>query len=193
MNRRRTMRATTATILWVAALPLQAEAGCRDELAKVDARLATADLGPTAAALRQMRDQAATLCGQGQEAMASQILGILEASLPATEAETAAKQQADADSKAALTDGFLAGVWCSMTGEERSQLVFSEDGTYRFCLNDTVLGPYGRCSPEPLSTADWLAGYPRAKSVERDTIVLSGRGRHQDFTFKRGACSRYGR
>ena len=161
----------------------------------VNERLAEAgDLGPTRAGLEMMRDQGATMCSQGQDAMAMQILGMLEASLPPSGAEAAAVQRSDADSKAVLTDEFLAGTWCSMDGEERSQLVFSTDGTYRFCLNDTVRGPYGYCSREPRPTADWLARYPRTRSVEQDTIVFDGKSGPKSYsTFKRGECSKYGR
>lgn len=39
-----------------------------------------------------------------------------------------------------------------------------------------------------------LAGYPRAKTIERDLIVIGGKGgRNADSTFRRGECSRYGR
>lgn len=111
------------------AMSAWAEGDCHAGLAAVDARLASSQLGPTGAALKQMRDQAASMCNQGQDAMANQLLAMLSMSLPPSESEVAAANTADEDSKALLTNDFLAGEWCSMTGEERSQLVFNVDGT----------------------------------------------------------------
>ena len=174
----------------VAINPLTASAACQEKLAEIDARISEAELGPTAAGITQMRDHAASLCDQGQESTAMQLLGLLEMSLPPSEALSSATREANADSKAALTDEFLEGTWCSMTGEERSQLVFNRDGTYRYCLHDSMLGPYGKCSRNPEPTEDWLARFERAETVDRDTLVLGGRN---TSTFKRGECSRYGR
>ncbi len=194
MNKSLTGVLAVAALAGLASGSAPAATTCKEKLAEVDARLAVADLGPTGAGLRQMRDQAATMCRQGEDAMALQILGLLDMSLPATQSERAIAAQADRESKAALTNEFLAGTWCSMTGEERSQLVFNVNGTYRYCLHDAVQGPYGACSREPRSTAEWLARYPRAKTVERDLIVIGGKGgRNAYSTFRRGACSRYGR
>ena len=170
--------------------PLTARAACQEKLAEIDARISEAELGPGAAGIIQMRDHAASMCDQGQESTAMQLLGLLDLSLPPSQAQADAMNQANADSKAALTDEFLEGTWCSMTGEERSQLVFSRDGTYRYCLHDSVLGPYGKCSRYPEPTEDWLARFERAETVEPDTMVLGGRS---VSTFKRGECSLYGR
>lgn len=177
-------------LMTIAINPLTADAACQEKLAEIDARISEAELGPAAAGINQMRDQAASMCDQGQESTAMQILGLLEMSLPPSQAQSSAIRQANADSKAALTDEFLEGTWCSMTGEERSQLVFSRNGTYRFCVHDAILGPYGKCSRRPESTKDWLARFERAATVEQDTMVLGDRG---TLTFKRGECSRYGR
>jgi hypothetical protein len=174
-------------------LPAWAQDECKAQLAEVDARLASADLGPSNAGLQQMRDQAAALCEQGQDAMALQLLSLFNLSLPPTQTEQSSVKQADEDSKAMLTDKFLAGTWCSMTGEERSQLVFNLDGTYRYCLHDSMLGPYGKCSRNAESTRDWLARYPHAQTVEQDTLVLGGKRGFGDSTFKRGECTLYGR
>lgn len=192
----RLMRRSAAAVLaWITLTPLlvQAQATCKEKLAAVDSRLAVSDLGPTGPALQQMRDQGATLCAQGQDAMAIQILDIMEMSLPRTTSEVAATQQDNTDSKAVLTNEFLAGVWCSMTGVERSQLVFSADGAYRGCVHDAAQGAYGRClAPEP--TAKWLNRYKRVKTAEQDTIVIGGNGGDNDYsTFKRGECTLYGR
>jgi len=176
-----------------------ADAGtdCREKLAEVDSRMAATELGPSTAGMRQIRDQAAAFCGQGQEPMAMQLLAMLEMGLSQASAQPSkrpsAPPQTGDTSQASLGNEFLAGTWCSMTGDERAQLVFSADGTYRVCLPDAVLGPYGACSNSPRLTTEWLERYPRVQSKEQDTIVLGGRRGNAFSTFKRGECSRYGR
>jgi hypothetical protein len=174
----------------------QAQAGCKDKLAEVDARMADSELAdPTGAGAgaKMMRDNAATMCAQGNEAAAMQVLGMLDMMVPQTKTEAANQAAADEGSKAALTSEFLAGTWCAIVDQEHAQYVFSKDGTYRACIHDSVAGRYGYCM-KAKSTAEWLGGFPRAQTVEQDTIVLGGRSGSNDYsTFKRGECSKYGR
>jgi hypothetical protein len=174
----------------------QAQAGCQEKLAEVDARIADSDLadpaGPGAGA-KMMRDNAATMCAQGNEATAMQVLGMVEMMVPQTKTEAANQAVADEDSKAPLTNEFLAGTWCAIVDQEHSQYVFSKDGSYQACIHDSVAGRYGNCMPAK-QTADWLGRFKRAQTVEQDTIVLGGNSGSRDYsTFKRGECSRYGR
>ena len=174
----------------------QAQAGCKEKLAEVDARIADSDLadptGPAAGA-KMMRDNAATMCDQGNEATAMQVLGMLDMMVPQTKTEAAAQVRADEESKAPLTSEFLAGTWCAIVDQEHSQYVFSKDGTYQACIHDSVAGRYGRCIRAE-QTSEWLGRFRRAKTIEQDTIVLGGNTSSTDYsTFKRGECSKYGR
>lgn len=74
-SRRRVItRAVAAVLAWMAVAPIPAQAGdCQEKLSAVNKRLEQAgDLGPTRAGLEMMRDQGATMCGQGRDAMAMQ-------------------------------------------------------------------------------------------------------------------------
>ena len=84
---------------------------------------------------------------------------------------------------------FLEGVWCSMTGDERGQLVFASDGTHQPCFPNAVTQGYGQCISQ-ISKGDWLDGYERVKSVEQDQIVL-GSSRSGGMVYKRGECKLY--
>ena len=86
------------TLLLVALLPLQAQAGCKEKIAELDQRIA----GPEVDAnmqntLKMFRDGAAEMCDQGHEATAMQQLSLVEMMLPVPQAEVQAQQQADAD------------------------------------------------------------------------------------------------
>lgn len=179
------------TLLLVALLPLQAQAGCKEKIAELDQRIA----GPEVDAnmqntLKMFRDGAAEMCDQGHEATAMQQLSLVEMMLPTPQAEVQAQQQADADTLKPLTDEFMVGRWCSMTGEERAELEFSSDGTYVPCFPDSMARDYVCLSSrnkEP--TAEWVAKHPRAHSIEQDTVVFADKRGRPGMTFKRGRCS----
>ena len=134
------------------------------------------------------------MCDQGNEAAAMQHLGMLEMMLPPPQAEVQAKQQADADTLKPLTDEFMVGRWCSMTGDERAELQFSADGTYVPCFPDSMARDYVCLSSrdkEP--TADWVARHQSASSIEQDTIVFADKRGRPAMTYKRGRCSQFQR
>ena len=119
-----------------------------------------------------------------------QILSAVDMMLPPTQAEVEAAKQADEQTKAPLTNAFLQGTWCTIGGDERSQIVFDADGSMKFCLHDAYYGPY--CACHSAGTAqEWLIEWTRATTVEQDRIVLEGEYRTQS-EFKRGECQKYG-
>jgi hypothetical protein len=185
----------TIVILMIALLPLQAKVGCKEKLAEVDQRIASPQMYANQRnAVQMFRDEAAEMCAQGNEATAMQTLSMIEMMLPPSQAQQkqiAAAREADELTKSRLTNDFLEGVWCSMTGEERVQLVFASDGTHQPCFPSAVTQGYGQCI-SPISKGDWLDGYERVKSVEQDHIVLGSR-RSGGMVYKRGECKLYGR
>ena len=178
-------------ILSASMMPLSTLAACKEKLAEVDRRIADSELDVNLrTAVQQFRDHAAAMCQQGNDATAVQTLSYVEMMLPPTQAQVQAEQQVQAEKRSRLTPEFLAGNWCSMTGEERSQLVFAPDGTSKACIHDSAYGAYGKCF-DYKSIAEWVDGYKGVQSVEQDEIAL---GKPNDFSvFKRGECSRYGR
>jgi hypothetical protein len=187
------IKTTMITVVTLTALlSFQLLADCNDELTNLDQRIADTEMDVNLRnAIMQFRDQAAALCDQGNDAAATQMLGLVKMTLPPAQAEIAAKKESDIESKSRLTNEFLKGTWCSMTGEERSQLVFAADGTSKACLHDSVLGPYGHCFKYQ-STTEWLSGHERADIVEQNQIVFSSKHRGQSI-FKRGECKLHGR
>jgi hypothetical protein len=194
------IKATMTTVVGlIALLSFQLQADCNDELTNLDQRIADTELDVNLRnAVLQFRNQAAAMCDQGNDAAATQMLGIVTMMLPPAQAEIAADKESDIESKSRLTNEFLKGTWCSMTGEERSQLVFAADGTSKACLHDSALGPYGHCFKFK-STTEWLSGYERADSVEQNQIVFSSKRKGQSklrgdqSIFKRGECKLHGR
>jgi hypothetical protein len=195
------MEACMKFLVWAAAaaLPMQlsvavAGADCMSRVADIDQRLQSDQVPANQrVAIQQFRDQAADLCAKGAEPTAMQVLDMLDMMLPAMPAEATAAENAPGSgegSKARLSDAFLAGTWCSMTGEERVQLVFSADGTYRPCFPAGGQG-YVNCGPGK-STDDWVASWADDKSQDPNEMVLAtARGR--PMVFKRGACTAHGR
>jgi hypothetical protein len=169
-------------------------ADCKGKVAEIDAWLAETDVDPnTLGGVKMMRDQGAAMCAQGNEAMGVQILSMVTAGLPQTKSQATAAKQVEYESKANITDTYLAGTWCAIVDQEHSQYVFSIDGTYKACIHDSAAGPYGYCMP-PKPTSEWLAKFKKAKTVEPDTLVLGGNTGANDYsTFKRGECKLYGR
>ena len=159
MSRRLNFCAVVSIFLLAGLLPLQVHAACNEKIAEIDQRVAGPEVDSNMRnALKMIRDQAALGCDQGNDAPAMQQLGILEMMLPPQQAEVQAKQQADADTLKPLTDEFMVGSWCSMTGEERVELDFSADGTFVPCFPDSVAQDYvclGSRDREP--TAEWVA------------------------------------
>ena len=186
----------TAAILATTLLPQQAQAACKEKLAEVDQRLASPQIDANLRNSVQMfRDQAAGMCSQGNEATAMQTLGLIEMMLPPSKAQqeqATADRKADDQTKSRLTNEFLEGTWCSMTGEERVQLVFSADGTYQPCFPDSMTQGYGHCvSPE--STTEWLDRYDRDESRDKNQIELATRRFPGSMVYKRGDCKLHGR
>lgn len=169
-------------------------ADCKEKVAEIDAWLAETDVDPnTLGGVKMMRDQGAAMCAQGNEATAMQLLSMVTVALPQTKSQAVAEQQSADDSKANITDTYLAGTWCAIVDQEHSQYIFSLGGTYKACIHDSVAGPYGYCMP-PEPTSEWLGKFKRAKTVEADTLVLGGNSGSNDYsTFKRGECKLYGR
>jgi hypothetical protein len=194
MNKQKNVATLAAATVVAALVSTPAHAGCQEKVAEIDARLADTDIDPnTRSGVQMMRDQGAAMCAQGNEAAAMQMLGMVALALPQTKSQVAAEQQVNAESKANITDQFLAGTWCAIVDQEHSQYIFSADGTYRACVHDSMAGPYGHCMP-PQPTSKWLAKYKHAKTVEQDTLVLGGNTSRNDYsTFKRGECNLYGR
>jgi hypothetical protein len=184
----------TAVIAVTALAPLPAHAGCKEKVAEIDAWVADIDIDSnTLAGVKMMRDQGAAMCAQGNEAASMQLLEMVAVALPQTKSQVTAEQKANVNSKAKITDKFLAGTWCAIVDQEHSQYIFSVDGTYRACVHDSMAGPYGHCMP-PQSTSEWLAKYKLAKTVEQNALVLGGNTSRNDYaTFKRGECKLYGR
>jgi len=172
-------------------VPLQSFATCKEKIAEVDERIADPELDTNLRnAVKQFRDNAVSMCDQGNDATAMQVLGYVEMMLPPPRAEVEAAKQADTASKAHLTNEYLEGVWCSMTGEERSQLVFAADGSSRACFSDSMLGAYGKCVDyEP--AAEWIGGFDRVEGAEQDRIVFVGNGGQS--VYMRGECKLHGR
>jgi len=186
----------TAIVLMVVLLPLQVTAACKEKLAEVDQRMASPQMDPNQRnAVQMFRDQAAGMCAQGHEATAMQTLGLIEMMLPPSQAQQAqavADSQADELTKARLSNEFLEGVWCSMSGEERVQLVFAANGTYQPCFPDSMTQGYGQCGPSR-STSEWLDEYERDESLDRDEIALGSRRYPGGMVYKRGECKLHGR
>jgi len=186
-----------AGVLVALSLPLQALADCKAKLAEVDQRMASPEVPEQQrGAMKMFRDQAADLCSQGHDATAVQTLGMLDMMLPpsaAQQAEADAARAADAATKSRLTNQFLAGRWCSMTGEERAEILFAADGTYQPCFPQTGAQSYV-CQGGRRPTAEMLARYERDSSQDPDVIELSspskGRG---SMVYKRGECAQHGR
>ena len=171
-----------------------ARADCRAKLTEMEQRLASSSIdAKQRGAMEQLRSQAADLCARGLEPAAMQLLGTLEMILlPPTQHAAAPGSQGNASTKASLTDEFLAGTWCSMTGQERVQLVFSVDGTYRPCFPAGGQG-YSQCG-SPRTTSDWLAGFGVEESQSADEIVLRAtKARARPMIYRRGACNQHGR
>jgi hypothetical protein len=185
-----------AIILMTALPPLQVTAACKEKLAEVDQRMASPQMDVNQRnAVQMFRDQAAGMCDQGHDASAMQTLGIIEMMLPpsqAQQAQAAADKDADGLTKARLTNEFLAGTWCSMSGEERVQLVFSADGTYQPCFPSSATQSYGQCIASK-STAEWLNGFERDDSSDQDQMSLGSRRRPGSMVYKRGECKVHGR
>lgn len=184
-------RLLVSMLLLAAVLPLQAQAACKEKIAELDLRIAGPEVDAnTRNALKMFRDGAADMCDQGNEATAMQQLGIMEMMLPPLQAEVQAKQQADANTLKPLTDEFMVGRWCSMTGEERVELEFSSDGTYVPCFPNSMAQDYVcQSSRDKEPTADWVAKHPSAFSIEQDTVVFADKRGRPGMTFKRGRCS----
>ena len=186
----------TAIVLMVALLPLQATAGCKEKLAEVDQRMASPQMDANQRnAVQMFRDQAAGMCDQGNDATAMQTLGLIEMMLPPSQAQqeqAVADREADELTKARLGNEFLEGVWCSMSGEERVQLVFAANGTYQPCFPDSMAQGYGQCGSSQ-STEEWLDEYERDESLDRDEIALGSRRYPGSMVFKRGECKLHGR
>jgi hypothetical protein len=183
----------TVVALLAALLSLQAQAACKEKLQEMDQRMASSQMDVNQRnAVKMFRDQAAEMCSQGNDAAAVQMLGMMEMMLPPPQAQVEAAKLADARTKSQLTSHFLEGVWCSMTGEERSQMVFAADGTYKGCIHDSQLGAYGRCF-EPESTATWLDDIHRVESVEQDQFIIVSVNRGPERVYLRGECKSHGR
>jgi hypothetical protein len=186
----------TAATLMIMLLSLQAGADCKEKLAELDLRMASPQIDSNQRnAMQMFRDQAARMCDQGNDATAMQTLGILEMMLPPSQEQqqqAATAREADEKTKSRLNDQFLEGVWCSMTGEERAQLVFSANGSYRPCFPSSGTGGYGQCVTER-STAEWLAGYDFDKSLDPNRIELGSRQHPGSMVYLRGECASHGR
>jgi hypothetical protein len=184
-------RSVVSILLLAALLPLQAQANCKEKIAEIDQRIAGPEVDEsTRTTLKMFRDGVAAMCDQGNEEMAMQQLSMLEMMLPPPQAEVQAKQQAGADTLKPLTDEFMVGRWCSMTGEERAELEFSSDGTYVPCFPDSMAQDYVCLSSrdqEP--TAEWVAKHPSAYSIEQDAVVFADKRGRPGMTYKRGRCS----
>lgn len=185
-----------AIVMIAVLLPLHATAACKEKLAEVDQRMASPQMDANQRnAVQMFRDQAAEMCTQGHEATAMQTLGLIEMMLPPSQAQQAqavADREADELTKARLSNEFLAGVWCSMSGEERVQLVFAANGTYQPCFPDSMTMGYGQCGPSR-PTRDWLEEYERDESQDRDEMALGSRRYPGSMVFKRGECQLHGR
>ncbi len=73
-------------------LPLQAHAACKEKLAQVDEQLATTELDASIkTAVQQFRDQAASMCDQGHEPTANQVLQMVDMMLAQASAEQSAE------------------------------------------------------------------------------------------------------
>ena len=186
-------RSVVFMLLLAALLPLQAQADCTEEIAEIDQRIAGPEVDAnTRTTLKMFRDGVAAMCDQANEEMAMQQLGMLEMMLPPPQEEVQAKQQAAADTLKPLTDEFMTGRWCSMTGEERAELAFSADGTYVPCFPDSMARDYVcQSSRDKEPTAEWVAKHPSAYSIEQDTVVFADKRGRPGMTFKRGRCSEH--
>ncbi|TFG82563.1 MAG: hypothetical protein E4H19_12905 [Chromatiales bacterium] len=191
MGQRINVRTAVSILLLAGLLPLQVQAACKEKIAELDQRIAGPEVDSNMRpAMKMFRDGAASACDQGNDAAAMQQLGMLEMMLPPPQAEVQAKQQADADTLKPLTDEFMVGRWCSMTGEERAELDFSADGTYTPCFPDSMAQDYVCLSSrdqEP--TAEWVASHPSAYSIEQDTVVFGDDRGRPGMTYMRGRCS----
>lgn len=189
------MQARQILVVMLALAPLQAFSDCKEKLAEVDRRMSSPQIPEQQrGALKMFRDQAATYCSQGHEPTAMQTLAMMEMMLPPSEAqqaEAAAALAVDAQTKSRLTNEFLRGRWCSVTGEERAELLFAVDGTYRPCFPQGGAKDYV-CGGDPQSTAAWLARYERDSSQDPNVIELSNK-RDGSMVYKRGACAQHSR
>lgn len=195
MGKRLNFPAVVSILLAAGLLPLQVQAACNEKIVELDHRIAGPEVSQDMRqALKMFRDGAATACDQGNDAAAMQQLGILEMMLPPQQAEVQAKQQANADTLKPLTDEFMMGRWCSMTGDERAELEFSADGIYTPCFPDSMAQDYVCASfGDQQLTAEWVAGHTSAYSIEQDTVVFGDSRGRPSMTYKRGRCSQHQR
>lgn len=185
------MRWITALLaLCCAVAATQAHADCRGKLADVNRQLDAANLGGIE--LQQftmLRDQAATLCNQGQEPLAMQFLVGLEQEL-ARYPGAKGKQQSQASSSGPpITYDYLAGTWCAMVTQEQSEITFTRDGTYSACFHDSMAGRFGHCT-RPGKTEQWLGNYKEARIIGDNEFALGASDR--STTYRRGNCSEHG-
>jgi hypothetical protein len=183
-----------ALLLLLGWLPLQSLAACQEKITELDQRIDGSELDPNLRnSVAMFRDQAASTCDQGHDASAMQLLGMIEMMLPPPQAEVDAARQADADSLKPLTDAFMVGRWCAMTGEERAELDFAADGTYQPCFPNSMINDYACSAADARQTAEWVAQHQSALRIEQDTIVFADRRGRPGMTYQRGRCRQLGR
>jgi len=183
-----------AAVLLLSLSPLAANSDCVTKLADVDSRLSGLSIEPShQAAIKQFRDQAADLCAKGAEPTSMQLLDMLETMIPSVAASPVPPGAGDGpedSGKLGLSNEFLAGTWCSMTGEERATLVFSAAGTYKPCFPANEQG-YVQCGPDR-STNEWLDSFVANESQDPNEMMLST-GSGGKRVFRRGQCPDRGR
>jgi hypothetical protein len=184
----------TAALFLLNLSSVAAYSDCVDKLAAVDDRLSGVNIESSQqAAVKQLRDQAADLCAKGADPTSMQLLGMLEMMIPSVIASPASPGSGNGpenSSKPWLSNEFLAGTWCSMTGQERASLVFSSAGTYKPCFPANEQG-YVQCGPDR-PTGEWLDSFVANESQDPNEMVLSTK-RGVRMVFRRGQCSDHGR
>lgn len=168
-----------------------AHGDCQQKLADVDKQLASANLeGMTQQQYAIIREQAAMLCNQGQEAMAMQFLSGIEQELTGSQgAQQSSSPGASSPTGPKISDDYLAGTWCAIVTQEQTEITFNRDGTYSACFHDSMQGRFGHCT-RPRSTEQWFSSFKQARIVTDDEFALGNSTRSS--TYRRGNCSEHG-
>ncbi len=167
----------------------QANANCRERLAKVDASLADPGLDPhMVTVLKTMRDQAAQQCASGNESGAVSSLQGLEMILSSSAQASSHKAAQEAEktaTRAQLTPDYLKGKWCTnQHGDgEKALWVFAGDGTFRS-------GPaaYNYAPVSKGDMKDFWQTFHAVISKEPDRFVVGGHKPGTTFDRGQGSC-----
>jgi hypothetical protein len=162
-----------------------ARADCEEKLKELDAKLAAnPPLGESQLTMiRGLRDSAAMQCGQGRDAIATQML---QGMIDQIDEVTNVPEQTPGLPKAKLTPAYLLGEWCTSwkKSPERIRYVFHADGSYQLGV------PAGRgynLMPERYSLEHFYGRFEKLVAKEKTKFVVENE-RGYEIVYSRGSC-----